>query len=164
SQDQRMGKIMKRILSQLSPAEIALLDCVARYLGLHSPRKGACSYCGGLVGGPDYCAICLRGGWSLGDVRDRYHFPQTGSDQFVGRAVVGLPFHSNQFAVLPPHFDASTLSFLEEEGVWPTILPLYGKYPQGFSLALPFLLASLIHHEPFLRATLSPQHALFHCP
>jgi hypothetical protein len=164
-QEHRMSYIMARVLKKIgiSQADLALLNNDPSFLGLHSPRKGANTYCSSFVGGPSFPSICHRGGWAIGGVQDRYNFFQDGADQFVGRVVSGLPFHSSAFATLPPHFSSETLKSISDAD-WKQILPLYDQYPTGFRLCLPFFLASIVYHEPFLRKTLSPHHSLFFTP
>ena len=42
-------------------------------LGSHSIRKGAATYCcAGVHPGPPIVSVCLRAGWSLGRVKERY--------------------------------------------------------------------------------------------
>lgn len=164
NQKHRMGKIIKGILDKMKDQnDLLILGSDPEYIGLHSPRKGSNTYCNGFIGGPSYPSICLRGGWKIGGVQDRYLFNQEGSDQFVGRTVAGLPFLSSEFAVLPPHFSIETLNSITDEE-WRTILPLYKEYPKGFRLVLPYLMASLIHHEDFLRSNLPKDHSLFYSP
>ena len=72
----------------------------------------------------------------------------------------GLPVSDHSFATLPPHFGPESLSEVTLE-CWNTVIPGYSRYPETFRQALPYLLASVIYHEPFLRATLQPRHPLF---
>jgi hypothetical protein len=99
----------------------------------------------------------------LGDIQKRYNFFTDGADQYCGRTVAALPFHSGQFATLPPHFSREILDSITKEE-WMDILPLYNSYPPGFARTLPFLLASIVYHHDWLRATLSADHMLFNCP
>ncbi|OWY90266.1 hypothetical protein PHMEG_00041690, partial [Phytophthora megakarya] len=55
-------------------------------------------------------SVYLRVGQSLGKLKDRYiHFGE-GADQLCGRMIAGLPFDSERFGVLPPHFSPELLS------------------------------------------------------
>lgn len=163
-QNHRMSALMNRVLKKMeNRKDLLLFDEDPNFIGLHSPRKGANTYCSSIVGGPSFPSICHRGGWAVGGVQSRYNFPQDGSDQFVGRTVAGLPFTSSQFAVLPPHFSLETLESITSDE-WRTILPLYEKYPRGFAICLPYLLASIVYHSDWLRQNLSPNHSLFNCP
>ncbi|ETV90065.1 hypothetical protein H310_15105 [Aphanomyces invadans] len=66
--------------------------------------------------------------------------------------------NSVDFAVLPPHFAGAVLS-LEE---WESVMPGYTTfYPASFRVALPFLLASIVHHRTWLQHTLDQSHPLF---
>jgi hypothetical protein len=113
-----------------------------------------------MLGGISAVQVYLRAGWSLGNVQDRYIFAGAGGDQLVGRAVSGLPTNDQNFSILPPHFSQETLLYLSEFG-WEKILIGYENYPTKFQRAVPFFLASIIHHLPSLRNLLPPQHPLW---
>jgi hypothetical protein len=54
------------------------------------------------------------------------------------------------FANLPPHFLLNDEDYLSS-GEWEDILPGYSTfYPLNFREVIPFLLASFIHHQPYL--------------
>jgi hypothetical protein len=129
-------------------------------IGTHSFRKGIASFLSGTPGGP---TIYLRAGWSLGPVQSRYILEGEGSDQLCGRAACGLPLTDVSFANLPPHFLQTDEEYLTSEE-WDDILPGYSTfYPLNFREVIPFLLASLIYHQPYLvslQAT-NPRHPLF---
>src|ERR1700716_1677630 len=94
-----------------------------KQLDTHSVRKGAASYCAGMMNGPSTVQVFLRAGWSLGNVQDRYLFAGAGGDQLTGRVLSGLPFNDSSFASLPPHFDQEGIRSI----AWNSILPLYPK-------------------------------------
>jgi hypothetical protein len=97
NQKNRFGKILQRILKKENEAH-------SEY-GTHSVRKGVGTFaCSGSTGGPSIVSVCLRCGWSLGGVQDRYFRYESAGDQFLGRVVAGLPLNKSDFAVLPPHF------------------------------------------------------------
>ena len=75
----------------------------------------------------------------------------------VGRAVSGLP--TTCFSLLPPHFTREDLEIISE--LWPQIHPDYGSFPCGFQKVFPFLLASLIYHQEFLKHSLPINHPIF---
>ena len=158
----RFSDALNKALRNLSAAEIQLLGADPREVGIHSTRKGAPSYCLDLIDGPNPINVILRGGWSFGDddVLKRYLFAGKGGDQLVGRSLSGLPINSEDFSLLPPHFPNDILNSLSEED-WSIILPDYETYPNCFKSTLPFLLASIVHHNDFLRATLSANGSLF---
>jgi hypothetical protein len=49
--------------------------------GIHSLRKGALSHLASTSGGPPPAALCLRGGWSMGQVRDACYHQTHGGDK-----------------------------------------------------------------------------------
>jgi hypothetical protein len=73
--------------------------------------------------------------------------------------VSGLPFDSETFAVLPPHFPPEISSTMTESH-WLQLLPCYNNFPDSFKRVVPFLYASLIYHEEYLRKYLPPQHPI----
>ncbi|CAJ1963896.1 unnamed protein product [Cylindrotheca closterium] len=78
-------------------------------IGSHSIRKGATKWLSGQPGGPSSISICIRGGWSLGGVKDVYMTYEAEGDAFVGRMLSLLPLLKSEFAVSAPEFtDLST--------------------------------------------------------
>ena len=79
-------------------------------LGTHSARKGV----GTMVAnastvGPPIVALCLRAGWTLGGVKEKYLFRADGGDMAVGRRAACLDVDEKGFAISPPYFDYSHL-------------------------------------------------------
>jgi len=79
-------------------------------LGTHSARKGV----GTMVAnastvGPPIVALCLRAGWKLGGVKEKYLFRADGGDMAVGRRAACLDVDDKEFAISPPYFDYSHL-------------------------------------------------------
>lgn len=131
-------------------------------IGTHSFRKGIASFLSGTPGGPTAISIYLRAGWSLGPVQSRYILEGEGGDQVCGRAATGLPLTDVVFANLPAHF--LTLDSGLTSAEWEDILPGYTTYyPLNFREVVPFLLASLVYHRPYLLELQSkhPRHPLF---
>jgi hypothetical protein len=153
----RFSDMLLRTIAAVPPSEAHVLGGEKNQLGTHSVRKGAASYCAGMINGPSTVQVFLRAGWSLGNVQDRYLFAGAGGDQLTGRVLSGLPFNDSSFASLPPHFD--------EEGTrmicWDSIHPLHTRLPETFKRALPHLLASICYHQQWLRSTLARNHPLF---
>ena len=153
----RFSEVLRAAIASLPPADLPRLGGDKAQLGTHSIRKGAATYCTGMVSGPSTAQVFLRAGWSLGNVQGRYLFAGEGGDQLTGRVVAGLPFNDSTFACLPPHFtDEGSVHI-----VWTTILPLYPRLPETFKRAVPYLLASICYHENWLRSTLPAGHPLF---
>ncbi|ETP28117.1 hypothetical protein F442_22597 [Phytophthora nicotianae P10297] len=99
-------------------------------------------------------------GQSLGRLKDRYiHFGE-GVDQLCGRMTAGLPFDSDRFGVLPPHFPSLITSQMTVQ-YWDEVVSGFSNYPRGIQSAFPFLLASIIFHEDYLRKNLCENHPIF---
>jgi hypothetical protein len=69
-------------------------------IGVHSIRKGAASYLASLPGGPPPAAICLRGGWTMGQIKDIYFHQMQAGDEFTGRCISLLNMMSANFAAI----------------------------------------------------------------
>lgn len=156
--ESRFSEVLGRIIAAVPDTHLSQLGSDKKQLGTHSVRKGAASYCAGMVNGPSTVQVFLRAGWSLGNVQDRYLFAGAGGDQLTGRVLCGLPFNNAAFATLPPHFDNEGLSGIQ----WSTLMPLYSQMPDTFKRAMPYLLASICYHEEWLRSSLPAHHPLFH--
>jgi hypothetical protein len=156
--ESRFSEVLGRIIAAVPDTHLSQLGSDKKQLGTHSVRKGAASYCAGMVNGPSTVQVFMRAGWSLGNVQDRYLFAGAGGDQLTGRVLCGLPFNDATFATLPPHFDNDGLTGIQ----WSTLMPLYSQLPDTFKRAMPYLLASVCYHEPWLRLNLPRHHPLFH--
>jgi hypothetical protein len=155
--ESRFSDILGRIIAAVPDAQLPQLGTDRKQLGTHSLRKGAASYCVGMVNGPSTVQVFLRAGWGLG-MQSRYLFIGAGGDQLTGRVLSGLPFNDPAFATLPPHFDEQGLAQIN----WPAVMPVYARLPESFKRAIPHLLASLCYHEQWLRTALPARHPLFH--
>ncbi|KAE9052354.1 hypothetical protein PR001_g597 [Phytophthora rubi] len=139
-------------------AEALKSDDNAKSYGTHSIRKGVASYaCSGSTGGPSIVSVCLRCGWSLGGVQDRYFRYESAGDQFLGRVIAGLPLNKARFAALPPHFSSPVSSTVEVDvaRVFPGLVDADELRP-----ILHLCLASLVYHGDYLLENLAPSHAL----
>jgi hypothetical protein len=157
--EKRFSQWLRSVCS-VNETEILNMGVLISDIGTHSLRKGVTSYLGTQPGGPSNIAIFLRAGWSLGAVQSRYIFEGEGGDQYVGRAATGMSISDADFTVLPPHFAQKHEILNTEE--WEDILPGYSTfYPMTFRVAIPYLLASLVHHRQWLAETLPNNHPFF---
>ncbi|RHY41911.1 hypothetical protein DYB26_009688 [Aphanomyces astaci] len=146
-------KSLKTALAKLNPIG-------SGEIGIHSIRKGASTFVSaGSTVGPSFVSICLRCGWSLGSVFERYMHYERAGDQFVGRVVAGLPFNNAKFPVLPPHFkDTNSAAVLGAiSATFPALADvahLRGILDHG--------LASLVHHSNYILDILPTKHTIFH--
>ena len=104
NQYSRFLKLLKSALGR-DDVEAILQQCGLNNTnyGSHSARKGAATYVSSCsTAGPSAAAICIRAGWTLPGVQGQYIRYEGAGDMIVGRFVSGLPFDSEQFAILPP--------------------------------------------------------------
>ncbi len=104
--------------------------------------------------------VYLRAGWSLGNVPDRYIVGGAGGDFLVGRFISLLPPNNPSFATLPPHFTNEGLTVLQDIGL-KRMVPGFDHLPSSFQRVVPYLLASLLYHEDWLRRTYKENHPLW---
>ena len=150
NQKSRFGKVLQRILNKGSQER-------SEY-GTHSVRKGVATFsCSGSTGGPSIVSVCLRCGWSLGGVQDRYFRYEAAGDQYLGRVVAGLPLNKSDFAVLPPHFidknDSLGNKYVK------MMFPELSKEKHLRPMLL-MCLASLVFHSDYLVQNLKNNHPL----
>jgi hypothetical protein len=161
-QQNRFSKALKRVLDTAEGRErLRTLGLVVSDIGTHSIRKGASTYLlSGLAGGgPSVIAVLLRGEWTLGSVSDRYWKHQDAGDQYVGRAVTGLPLQESTFGHLPPHFAHTQLPL-----VCTTVRESFGGIVTGYphmAAVLTHALGQVVHHSAFLRRVLPAEHPVF---
>ena len=68
----RFEQHFKRIM-ELNDNDYLTINVVASDMGTHSIRKGAATYCcAGVHPGPPVISVCLRAGWTIGRVKERY--------------------------------------------------------------------------------------------
>ena len=82
----RFKKIVKELKNELIKLGYAEGD-----LGSHSVRKGVGTMvASGCTVSPPIVSLCLRVGWTLGGVKDKYLFRENAVDQYVGRCAACL--------------------------------------------------------------------------
>jgi hypothetical protein len=140
---------LHKILDSLSDHEETLLCCSKNLVGLHTAKKTGCSKlydneCTVAVAIEKRCDHHLHGsqGSYIGDL--------PANDAFNARILAGLEFGTEQFAAKPCHFE-SVPETLWSSIPWNSIIHGYSKFPVSCKAAMPLLLASVIHHESFIR-------------
>jgi hypothetical protein len=159
-QEIRFSKILMKLLREHED-EVRSMGFEVRNLGTHSIRKGASSYLTSLPGGPSAAATSIRGGWSMGNVKDRYFKYFEAGDQFVGRCIALNPVLSESLASSPPFFSAAPGS---EDDVWLTEL-CHFQFPalrliDGFGKLTRMCLASLLYHRSWIFDTFVTNHVV----
>ena len=162
AQQKRFSDILQRVLKEHEEEVRITYGFEINKLGPHSIRKGAASYLCSLPGGPPGAAVCHRGGWSIGGVKDRYwHYMESG-DQFVGRCLALLPIMDVVFACSPPYFDVEIGT---DDDVWVN-QRVYDQFPRlshivGFGRLCRMCVASLLYHREWLENNLNVNHRIF---
>ena len=161
NQHSRFSKILMKVLKD-HVVEVKNLGFNVSDLGTHSIRKGASSYLVSLPGGPPAAATSLRGGWSMGDVKDRYWKYMEAGDEYVGRCLALMPVLSTGLASSPPYFSSSIDT--EPDNSWIENVRLL-QFPvvgliDGFRLLSRMCLASLLYHHKWLEDNLSTNHVV----
>lgn len=141
--------------------ELYALGIAPGDLGLHSARKGACSFASaGTTVSPPIVSICLRAMWSMGQVNEQYLQYEKAGDQYLGRVVSGLDVNSVSFAISSPFFDVENEMRAQIEALIKSYL-VGGEYlPAGVYHIFYFCFASLCYHFEFLTSTLHRKNKL----
>ena len=147
SQSARMGNLLKKVLHEHKAEVLAMGYDSIDEIGVHSVRKGVSTYLASMPGGPPAAALCLRGGWSMGQVKDIYFHQTDGGDEFVGRCAALLNMANGEFATSPAIFediDKETLDMATAE-VFPHFCEM-----EGMERILARCLASLQYHRKYV--------------
>lgn len=109
----RYSKIFHEVLTEHWD-ELHALGVREGDLGTHSCRKGvATMVAAGCTVSPPIVSICIRCGWVMGGVKDRYLKYEAAGDQYVGRCACGLDQLSKEFGISPVYFDFSHIGTVE---------------------------------------------------
>jgi hypothetical protein len=157
AQSARVMNLFKKLLIEHEDEVLAMGYNNIDELGLHSLRKGVSSFLASLPGGPPPAAICLRGGWSMGPVKDIYYHQTQVGDEFVGRCAAMLNMFNGDFATSPAFFECDDIEMraLADEAVKDNFPHHHGM--DGMKRVLHRCLAAMIfHRETILQ--LPPNH------
>jgi len=104
SQYNRYSKIFLQFVND-NMEELKLLGVKEGDLGTHSVRKGvATMVAAGCTVSPPIVSLCVRVGWAMGGVKDKYLHYEGAGDQYVGRCASCLDQLKKEFAASPPYF------------------------------------------------------------
>ncbi len=161
NQYQRFVKALKGVMKRCPEIEAKMERCglTPKDIAAHSTRKGGRSYCaGGSTNGPAFVTIMMRGGWTLEGIDKRYVRFERAGDQYVGRILAGLNVNTADFALLPPFFSNA------DDSVMVALDNCFPNCPARMQSILLFALASVVHHQDFLREVLPRDHPVFSTP
>ena len=145
AQSKRVGDLLTLLLKEHEEEVKSLGYDSLDEIGLHSIRKGVSTYLASLPGGPPPAALMLRGGWSMGKVKDIYFHQTQGGDEFVGRCAAMLNLMNGEFATSPAFF-SFTLDPARLKSATEKVFPLFTAC-DGMDRILNYCLASMIHHK-----------------
>ena len=165
----RFLKIYHQVLNSHAD-EILALGVDPKDLGSHSTQKGSATHVSsGTTVSPPMSAICLRAGWSMGSVKDRYIHHESAGDQFVGQTVTGLSCLSTDFACSPCYFDFSETEdeellrqHMDEQICW-NVIGGRSMTPKVRFMTIHFL-ACICYHYEYLQANLHCKNRLLSTP
>jgi hypothetical protein len=145
SQSDRASAIMKKILKETEQKVLSMGYDYIDNIGFHSIWKGVSTYLASLPGGPSPAALCLRGGWSMGQVKDIYFHQTQGGDESTVRCSTLLNMMNGEFASSPAFFDDG----VDANWMTETIGKVFPNFQSvvGMDRILRISLASLIHHR-----------------
>ena len=159
----RFIKIFNKVIED-NQDEFRLLGVDDKSLGSHSTRKGAITVVStGCTVSPPMASICLRAGWSMGNVKDRYIHYEKAGDQYCGRAVTGISSLTKDFATSPVYWDFSESGETGKKAVKTIIHEKFVEAsevePHVFELVRYFF-AAFCYHYDYLDKTLAPSDKL----
>ena len=149
--------------------ELAIFGIEEGDLGTHSCRKGVARMVGaGCTVSPPIVSICIRAGWVMGGVKDRYLKYEAAGDEYVGRCASGLNQLDKSFAISPPHFDPSHIDDITERQrmsefivKWfSDIIPKLDNISPGTLYLATQCFASICYHKDYITKTISSDNPL----
>ena len=151
SQKQRAGDLLRRCLKEHEGEVLGMGYDSITDIGLHLIRKGVSTYLASLPGGPSPAALSIRGGWSMGQVKDIYFDHSEGGDEFCGRCACLLNLMSSNFATTPVYF----LEKVCQKRLDATIGAVFPHFQKidGMKRILTNCLASLLFHSAHVVGT-----------
>jgi hypothetical protein len=162
-QETRFAKMLFAVLLD-HVDEVRALGFELHHIGTHSIRKGAASFLSSLVGGPPAAAISVRGGWSMGNVKDRYFKYMESGDEYVGRCLCLLPMLTEEMASSPPWFDVVANS-PDDINIYNVVCEQFSvcSLIVGFGRMCRMCLASLLYHRDWIIKNLNCNHCVNIC-
>ena len=133
SQKKRFSASLDKLLEREDMQTFLLsYGLTAQSFGSHSFRKGAATFAtSGCTGGPSLVSVCIRAGWAVGGVLDRYIKFDARGDAFLGRVLAGFDLSSADFGAATPHFKAPV-----DKDMLHAIFPILNQHPKFTAIAM----------------------------
>lgn len=162
NQYHRFMKVFRNVLNH-HREEFVEIGVNVDVLGSHSARKGAATLCSsGCTVAPPITSICLRAGWSMGNVKMRYLRHEVAGDQFCGRAVTGLNPIKSEFAVSCAYFQLEDGEVLDK--YVKDVVCGGAQVSSSMFVLLKMFLATIYCHFTYLSDVLPASHRLRSIP
>ena len=166
SQYSRFMKIFHRTIEDHAE-EFKKLGVTKGDLGSYSSQKGAITLVTtGCTVSPPMAAVCIRAGWSMGPVKDRYIHYEKAGDEFVGRTVTGITALDCNFAISPVYWNWCGLSPSEESNAKKRLEEIINGITNKNTVSaatfgmMQYLFAALVYHYDYLNETVDEQSKL----
>ena len=145
-QYQRFSCMLSRVINEHSE-EVHALGFNPSEIGTHSIRKGAISYLSSLPGGPPIASVCIRAGWTMGNVKYICLRYVSSGDQFVGWCLSLLPLLQAEFGSSQAYFPPAWMPWAEQyrSVQFPVVATV-----EHLQWLTTMCLASLVHHRQFI--------------
>ena len=162
SNAQRVNDILQKVLKEHQTEVEAMGQGKIGDFGTHSLRKGVSTYLASLPGGPSPAALSVRGGWSMGTVKDIYFDHAQGGDEFCGRCACLLNMMDESFSMSALFFAEDADQQLIQDTINSTF-PHFCKM-EGMGRILRRCLASLVDRSKHVAEHLDPNHPIMSIP
>lgn len=132
SQKKRFSASLDKLLEREDmKAFLVSYGLTPQSFGSHSFRKGAATFAtSGCTCGPSLVSVCIRAGWAVGGVLDRYIKFDARGDAFLGRVLAGFDLSSADFGAATPHFKAPV-----DKDLLHAIFPILNQHPKFTAIA-----------------------------
>ena len=154
-----MNDLLKILVASLSASGLISLGCAIFEITLHTFKKSAMQFCTGGEGVKEM-QLELRADHSICRTQSAYlkdTVAYSEQDGLIGRTLSQLPAGEVAFNTRAPHFLKHQIDAID----WNELLPHYDSLPSNFKNVVPFLVASIVYHEQWLRDTLPTDHPIF---
>ena len=142
-QKKRFNRLFNECLERNSEEFLTKLGVDYTEIDTHSIRIGTATYCcSGAHPGPLIVSVCLRAGWSLGRVKERYLKYEPCGDEVFGRTLTGIPSTCGELTPSPVYFNSKTIIQCIKQ-----LSSLIFRNHHSLMPLIEAMLASFIYHE-----------------
>ena len=162
SNAQRVNDILQKVLKEHQTEVEAMGQGKIGDFGTHSLRKGISMHLATLPGGPSPTALFVRGGWSMGTVKDIHFDHAQGGDEFCGRCACLLNVMDESFLMSALFFHEDADQQLIQDTINSTFLHFCKM--EGMGRILRHCLVSLVDRSKHVAEHLDANHLIRSIP